>query len=252
MRGERHLVSLLIVADDGSSPHARGTQPHRDHDVPQVRFIPACAGNARRPRGRTCASSVHPRMRGERNKGLIVLENCIGSSPHARGTLAKSTRIFGSERFIPACAGNAIVWPVPPSVESVHPRMRGERTKHVLLGDQGSGSSPHARGTPDHRQHSAGIHPVHPRMRGERDGRMQGVSPSIGSSPHARGTLDRRYQAELRRRFIPACAGNAAPALAHAGHHSVHPRMRGERTSNKLLIYRRKSEPSDSTKHSGC
>jgi len=28
--------------------------------------------------------------------------------------------------------------------------------------------------------------------------------------------------------------------------------MRGERTSNKLLIYLRKSEPSDSTNHSGC
>ena len=94
----------------------------------------------------------------------------------------------------------------------------------------------------------------------------------VGSSPHARGTLGDdglhglvlRFipacagnapspkTAPMRTSFIPACAGNAYAALSRLDSKSVHPRMRGERTSNKLLIYRRKSEPSDSTKHSGC
>ena len=93
---------------------------------------------------------------------------------------------------------------------------------------------------------------VHPRMRGERYPALEAVSRAPGSSPHARGTRTDKVVVDDIRRFIPACAGNASRASQYVSGEQVHPRMRGERTSNKLLIYRRKSEPSDSTKHSGC
>jgi hypothetical protein len=54
-------------------------------------------------------------------------------------------------------------------------------------------------------------------------------TPSIGSSPHARGTR-RRFSGRLqRKRFIPACAGNAEHRRKNRERIKVHPRMRGER-----------------------
>ena len=89
-------------------------------------------------------------------------------------------------------------------------------------------------------------------MRGERLLHQCDGLPHVGSSPHARGTPGQAVPRDIAERFIPACAGNATHTGLSDVAVTVHPRMRGERTSNKLLIYRRKSEPSDSTKHSGC
>ena len=191
-------------------------------------------------------------MGGERSAGGPVPWACLGSSPHARGTHGLDFSTDRMSRFIPACAGNAAPAADPAWPPTVHPCMRGER---LLMGSRAlpsRGSSPHARGTQSFRcchmlslrfipacagnattaARTATPLEVHPRMRGER----------VGSC----------LRAVLRTRFIPACAGNAAMNGQHQRASSVHPRMRGERTSDKLLIYQRKSESSDSTKHSGC
>ena len=191
MRGERLGGFQTGQHSSGSSPHARGTHP-------------------RMPR-RPTRSPVHPRMRGERNVRNLVGRHVHGSSPHARGTLTSVPANGRNTRFIPACAGNA------------QSRTGGERESSV-----------------------------HPRMRGERQWMHAAALALDGSSPHARGTPSRRLPGVLLGRFIPACAGNADAGTRVGTGATVHPRMRGERTSNKLLIYRRKSEPSDSTKHSGC
>ena len=175
----------------GSSPHVRGTPLAANRQAGSIRFIPACAGNARWRHSLASRPSVHPRMRGERAAPCPCRSSRAGSSPHARGTHGRVLVSDPQRRFIPACAGNAAHRVYQPLHETVHPRMRGERHRLHRVDSQGSGSSPHARGTP-------------PRY-------------SVRPSPH-----------------------------------TVHPRMRGERASNKLLIYRRKSEPSDSTKHSAC
>ena len=90
---------------------------------------------------------------------------------------------------------------------------------------------------------------VHPRMRGEHLCWLCQCGAEGGSSPHARGTQASRAMLEMRRRFIPACAGNtgrgrvvmvfpfgSSPhargtppgAAADRGQLQVHPRMRGE------------------------
>ena len=158
---------------------------------------------------------------------------------------------------------------LPPSV---HPRIRGERVAAVTGAFSSSGSSPHTRGTPHDQIHDSAIArfipayagnaflapgyplpcPVHPRIRGERVSGNCSACSSPGSSPHTRGTLRFRQPHACRQRFIPAYAGNAAAAPSRRRAKPVHPRIRGERTSSKLLIYRMKSEPSDSTKRSGC
>ena len=155
---------------------------------------------------------------------------CTGSSPHARGTQLAALDLGAVARFIPACAGNANRACTGQTGATVHPRMRGERSKMMQSHSPSLGSSPHARGT---LFGEFGFHflyrfipacagnaamklieafplPVHPRMRGERSTvGSAGFSPG-GSSPHARGTLSDNEKNRVIRRFIPACAGNAA------------------------------------------
>ena len=159
-------------------------------------------------------SSVHPRIRGERNNEIARVAPSIGSSPHTRGTPVRDDARVHIDRFIPAYAGNADQGRQSRSPSSVHPRMRGERKLEFALISVITGSSPHARGTLRFRQPHACrqrfipacagnarglgggilVHTVHPRMRGER--------------------ADLRDQPGELLRFIPACAGNAQSACA--------------------------------------
>ena len=126
--------------------------------------------------------------------------------------------------------------------------MRGEHRTALRLAPSTLGSSPHARGTLNRDERActgARFIPacagntrststptrawtVHPRMRGEHVQILRHAVQSIGSSPHARGTLPSAQHRPLQRRFIPACAGNTAPAAAGDALPPVHPRMRGE------------------------
>ena len=175
---------------------------------------------------------------------------CVpGSSPHARGTQELIQWGQWGLRFIPACAGNAAArrgnWPR----QTVHPRMRGERSRMFGVTASLSGSSPHARGTPadlvdcslirrfipacagnaERAREDGTGGTVHPRMRGERAVLVAIVALFGGSSPHARGTQDAVVRQRMGTRFIPACAGNVSICFCMLSTSSVHPRMRGER-----------------------
>ena len=211
-------------------------------------------------------------MRGERRQTHGACSWRSGSSPHARGTRCHAEPIFPRNRFIPACAGNASVVPTSARSWSVHPRMRGERMDALILSQVARGSSPHARGTHGcvddvalrrrfipacagnacQCQRPGCRLPVHPRMRGERVSTWADCDRVAGSSPHARGTRFAAAHNVPLCLFIPACAGNAFRRVPASGLTTVHPRMRGERTSNKSLIYQRKINPSDSTKLPDC
>ena len=230
MRGEHYTTTTARPSLNGSSPHARGTPVSPRPAWPFPWFIPACAGNTRDGRGRMCARSVHPRMRGEHQAAIGIFGALTGSSPHARGTHRPLWAVDLIGRFIPACAGNTDAHLHCLCHVMVHPRMRGEhfpeQAAEVLYG----GSSPHARGTPQIDVPHAGVSwfipacagnthfgpcfsggfRVHPRMRGEHSMPGPCSMACTGSSPHARGT-----RAPIRGflgscRFIPACAGNTA------------------------------------------
>ena len=148
MCGERGVQLSDDLSLYGSSPHVRGTRADIRHIDPMGRFIPACAGNARRGGRGFRATSVHPRMCGERRLTPRIDRGSTGSSPHVRGTHGRKTRGRARLRFIPACAGNASqrwrsLLPFP-----VHPRMCGERDVVRLPRHAAGGSSPHVRGTP--------------------------------------------------------------------------------------------------------
>ena len=149
MRGERALTIGGAVLAAGSSPHARGTRLRRDRAALVARFIPACAGNARRTACCPGSEPVHPRMRGERRAERGRTGSLGGSSPHARGTHDFRSGSRVSTRFIPACAGNACPSAWTRRGRPVHPRMRGERDCVRNWCAPVAGSSPHARGTPN-------------------------------------------------------------------------------------------------------
>ena len=69
VRGERMRARRSKSACIGSSPRARGTLSLKQTPTNKPRFIPACAGNARRLPGHDMSVAVHPRVRGERKPG---------------------------------------------------------------------------------------------------------------------------------------------------------------------------------------
>ncbi len=131
-------------------------------------------------------------------------------------------------RFIPAGAGNTILFATSPAMPTVYPRWRGEHLVMVETNGPGSGLSPLARGTLAFRKKptsntrfipaGAGntlntIRPplkstVYPRWRGEHDEFRGPVFVKIGLSPLARGTRVEGLYIVVFRRFIPAGAGN--------------------------------------------
>ena len=172
-----------------------------------------------------------------------------GSSPRVRGTVNHLTHGRACERFIPACAGNGLRFPIPDDADAVHPRVCGERTSDFIMVCPPLGSSPRVRGT-DGRHGSGHVRgrfipacagngalgpqalgrgPVHPRVCGERKTYFSDQSSKVGSSPRVRGTVHTRSQWPEHIRFIPACAGNGSSPHSSLSDPPVHPRVCGER-----------------------
>ncbi len=117
----------------------------------QNRFIPACVGNARNDLLHEIWLVVHPRVCGERGFSLPQALEDIGSSPRVRGTRDQRCDVISGQRFIPACAGNALSQSSERVKPSVHPRVCGERTQVLIRLVAAFGSSPRVRGTPTRR-----------------------------------------------------------------------------------------------------
>ena len=203
---------------------------------PFSRFIPARAGNTLPYRRARAPAAVHPRSRGEHQAQVHEEVREDGSSPLARGTLARRRGPRAPLRFIPARAGNTASGSKIITRSPVHPRSRGEHAGRGRAPGRRVGSSPLARGTPvtvfvtgprrrfipARAGNTSGTKPitrlssVHPRSRGEHRIHAVVLGQQRGSSPLARGTPLRAPPAGRWGRFIPARAGNTAPARAQA------------------------------------
>ena len=172
----------------------------------------------------------------------------MGSSPHSRGTPAKSVLLNILVRIIPAFAGNTSVSRHLERAARDHPRIRGEHYKNWLYSSVKLGSSPHSRGTPHKRAiriSHVRIIPAfagntcngvvcdagnwdHPRIRGEHCTVTFDAQDSAGSSPHSRGTPLPASQTRCPAGIIPAFAGNTISRLLGGILSRDHPRIRGE------------------------
>jgi len=104
--GEHEEEGEGLVGQDGSSPRLRGTRQPGGRALPEIRFIPAPAGNTRRSIFTCCAAG--------------------GSSPRLRGTQELGGFIAVEARFIPAPAGNTFDSMGEEAFQEVHPRACGE------------------------------------------------------------------------------------------------------------------------------
>ena len=179
------------------------------YGLPQLRFLPACAGTPRSSRMPWPAPPVHPRAGGEHVTGAASLYGGDGSSPRRRGTPNSRWYTGTLERFIPAQAGNTSpnslsAWRTP-----VHPRAGGEHRRALWRAWRVVGSSPRRRGTPPSSclartrrrfiPAQAGnttspirrveLISVHPRAGGEHSSYDYDSATDTGSSPRRRGTL---------------------------------------------------------------
>ena len=227
-RGEHFAPATTTGDTTGSSPLARGTRLKAARVPRAVRFIPARAGNTRRPPIASTRRAVHPRSRGEHRARARRTARIDGSSPLARGTRAGWAARTRRSRFIPARAGNTVSPGCTFRWAAVHPRSRGEheavhQPPRIMLG-----SSPLARGTPDAPRRQCEAVRFIPARAGNTAG-QQDRKPGAAVHPRSRGEhCPGRRERVPEPRFIPARAGNTPWSASRANPGSVHPRSRGE------------------------
>ena len=167
-------------------------------------------------------------MRGEHSVVIDAPPLATGSSPRMRGTPGDCGQRRPGCRFIPAHAGNTLMWSSRIADSSVHPRACGEHSPFLPRTVTGHGSSPRMRGTlgssddlrlcarfipahagnTGHHDTTRTVEPVHPRACGEHLLWLTGSRSGCGSSPRMRGTLVDQCHRRIADRFIPAHAGN--------------------------------------------
>ena len=235
--------------------------------INEQRIIPARAGfTPRSPRTLPFAGD-HPRSRGVYATCVTPAPTSVGSSPLARGLRFPWPAVWVRTRIIPARAGFTEFRTTGAGRRTDHPRSRGVYLRISRRLTLPVGSSPLARGLPNHGGATAGRariiparagftstasarrpsnqdHPRsrgvyaaptaraplsgdHPRSRGVYGERRPGDFGLDGSSPLARGLLSPKVPVIDRLRIIPARAGFTTWHFAPQAWARDHPRSRG-------------------------
>ena len=145
-RGVYRLVRRQGPGVPGSSPLARGL-PHVEQGLDLLgRIIPARAGfTPTSPRTGPCPGD-HPRSRGVYRSYDLMVRGRDGSSPLARGLLARNIAIRFAAGIIPARAGFTVRPRHRHRRVGDHPRSRGVYDEKGWHATGAQGSSPLARG----------------------------------------------------------------------------------------------------------
>ena len=105
-RGERNALMAWSLPIIGSPPHAWGTEVETQ-GVPAIqRITPTRVGNGRAEIRAGVAVADHPHTRGERYLSRVLMFTCIGSPPHAWGTVAHVAAHDVRQRITPTRVGN--------------------------------------------------------------------------------------------------------------------------------------------------
>ena len=206
-RGVYLFIAVIAERFSGSSPLARGLPVPKGTINFEARIIPARAGFTSRQCLRCRPSPDHPRSRGVYETRTTPLPRPMGSSPLARGLLARLAADKAVVGIIPARAGFT-AFPQRTLIEQWdHPRSRGVYKPGFTSLVDVKGSSPLARGLPHRGVIDVTIHGIiparagftillilicrwprdHPRSRGVYPGRWAAMFLISGSSPLARG-----------------------------------------------------------------
>ena len=244
---------------DGSSPLARGLRRLRTLLCDMRGIIPARAGFTITSTRVTLSTTDHPRSRGVYSFCYADTDSMHGSSPLARGLRPAPPRQPSTSRIIPARAGFTRRGHRRRHLLGDHPRSRGVYRSGFPTPPIHPGSSPLARGLPQHpaaRSPHAGIIPAragftggpgycehhrqdHPRSRGVYQPNPVSLGQNYGSSPLARGLRCIRMADYTIERIIPARAGFTAARAGCSRSRRDHPRSRGVYTLGNATFRRR-------------
>ena len=130
----------------GSSPRMRGKPPRSSTDPRRSGLIPAHAGKTLRPTDHGMESSAHPRACGENSLNNTLKPAVSGSSPRMRGKRNRGVILRHRARLIPAHAGKTCGDRDLARCTAAHPRACGENIFEQTADAQGAGSSPRMRG----------------------------------------------------------------------------------------------------------
>ena len=145
-RGVYRSAGLCTTFNLGSSPLARGLRSRGRSLTHDRRIIPARAGFTPSWASRFESATDHPRSRGVYRQGAPHNRRSVGSSPLARGLLAKQMRRSCRAGIIPARAGFTHTTMTRLSASRDHPRSRGVYNDGPPQDGNDRGSSPLARG----------------------------------------------------------------------------------------------------------
>ena len=106
--GEHRAPPYSVAPWPGSSPRMRGAHTEVNHDIFEVRIIPADAGSTPRLLSQSRRWSDHPRGCGEHSALIVGLPLMTGSSPRMRGALRQTEGLVRPGRIIPADAGSTL------------------------------------------------------------------------------------------------------------------------------------------------
>ena len=196
-------------------------------------FIPTCVGLGSRVSKHSAPSAVHPHVRGARSVPPSPTTSDPGPSPRAWSLVQAHTGLDVADRSIPTCVGLGAADGQNCLARTVHPHVRGARSRADWRKCRETGPSPRAWGLGVHaREHgrsarsiptcvglgSSGRTPlmvltVHPHVRGawepgQGPGRFWG-----GPSPRAWGLVCRVEPRPGDERPIPTCVGLGLPDL---------------------------------------
>ena len=231
----------------GLSPRVRGNRGRGPVAVPEVRSIPACAGEPQLDGLQDSLGRVYPRVCGGTPPALDTIAAERGLSPRVRGNLAGLDGDAVQVGSIPACAGEPHHQSRVQALWQVYPRVCGGTGRSEAPDPQGPGLSPRVRG--NRRPHSArtACHrsiPAcagEPRLRRCRTARRT-VYPRVcggtglswspratkgGLSPRVRGNRAEAAVLGALLRSIPACAGEPRAGAAGNAPSRVYPRVCG-------------------------
>ena len=231
----------------GLSPRVRGNPRRRPRPARPPGSIPACAGEPPPSSPSPCSPGVYPRVCGGTPPRPAQAAWTAGLSPRVRGNPGRIPLGGIIRRSIPACAGEPIIRIRTAAFLQVYPRVCGGTRSRRQACRDGRGLSPRVRGNlalairasmpagsipacagePRIRVRTSPHLRVYPRVCGGTSLIKEARSEASGLSPRVRGNPEPRLPRPLRRRSIPACAGEPTAPAGRRSAGRVYPRVCG-------------------------
>ena len=144
--GEKVYRPTADPNNRGSPPRRRGKEVADEGIGGIIRITPAWAEKRAGRSPMQIPRWDHPRMGGE--KSMIVPHTLtrLGSPPHGRGKVRGQLQLTDPLRITPAWAGKRAGGAMKSPRNRDHPRMGGEKMRHMMKNKDSKGSPPRGRG----------------------------------------------------------------------------------------------------------